>query len=204
MSYCTEDTNGCLHLRHHALALDRQMSAEWSRFSGSMAQCAKDSVAPLQWSLAGWMPARIGRLSSGVGCRHPVTIHKAIVNTATAGPPYIRVCCLTLKRRYAFRADVWVGKALFQKGSGWKTMHDRNTNSTQKYQSHCVVYEKQNQRNFPRLLERNNTPKQGWLCCFLILKVHCASSKNGKNVKIAGTVAITVTKHAVKFWIKNL
>jgi len=38
---------------------------------------ARDSVATLRQSLAGWMPARTGRLSVGVGRRHPVTIHKA-------------------------------------------------------------------------------------------------------------------------------
>jgi len=33
--------------------------------------------------------------------------------TSTAGPRYIRGCCLMLERRYGFRADAWVGKALF-------------------------------------------------------------------------------------------
>ena len=50
---------------------------EWSRCPGSMARRARDSVAPLRRSSAGWMPARIGRLSAGVGRRHPVTIRKA-------------------------------------------------------------------------------------------------------------------------------
>ena len=53
------------------------MDAEWSRCSGSMARHPRDSVAPLRLSSAGWMPARFGRLSAGVGCRHPVTIRKA-------------------------------------------------------------------------------------------------------------------------------
>jgi len=53
------------------------VSAKWSRCPGSMAWRARDSVAPLRWSSAGWMPARIGRVSAGVGCRHPVTIRKA-------------------------------------------------------------------------------------------------------------------------------
>jgi len=35
------------------------------------------------------------------------------MNTSTAGPRYIRGYCLTLERRYGFRADAWVGKALF-------------------------------------------------------------------------------------------
>ena len=50
--------------------------AEWSRCPGSMARRARDGVAPLRRSSAGWMPARIGRLSGGVGRRHPATIRK--------------------------------------------------------------------------------------------------------------------------------
>ena len=44
---------------------------------GSMARRARDSVAPMRRWSAGWMPERVGRLSAGVGCRHPVTIRKA-------------------------------------------------------------------------------------------------------------------------------
>ena len=43
---------------------------------GSMARRPRDCVARLRGSSAGWMPARIGRLSTGVGRRHPVTIRK--------------------------------------------------------------------------------------------------------------------------------
>ena len=39
----------------------------------------RDSVAPLRRSSAGWMPVRVGRLSVGVGRRHPVTICKALL-----------------------------------------------------------------------------------------------------------------------------
>jgi len=39
--------------------------------------CARDSVALLRRSSSGWMSAKIGRLSTGVGRRHPVTIRKA-------------------------------------------------------------------------------------------------------------------------------
>ena len=38
---------------------------------------ARDRVAPLRRSSAGWMPARIERLSAGVERRHPVTILEA-------------------------------------------------------------------------------------------------------------------------------
>jgi len=42
-----------------------------------MARGAKEILAPLRQRSAGWMPARKGRLSAGVGRRHPVTIRKA-------------------------------------------------------------------------------------------------------------------------------
>jgi len=77
MRCCAAGTNGCLNLRRRAFALGGRVSAEWSRCPGSMARRARDSVAPLRRSSAGWMPARIGRLSSVVGRKHPVTIRKA-------------------------------------------------------------------------------------------------------------------------------
>jgi len=43
------------------------VSAKWRRCPRSMSQRARDSVAPLQRSSAGWMTARIGRLCAGVG-----------------------------------------------------------------------------------------------------------------------------------------
>jgi len=76
MGCCVAGTNGCLDLRCRGFALNRQVSIEWSKCPGSTARCAKDSVAPMRQSSAGWMPARIGRLSAGVGCRHPVIICK--------------------------------------------------------------------------------------------------------------------------------
>ena len=75
ISCCAAGTNGCLDFRHFVFALDGQMRAEWSRCPGSMARRARE--APMQRSSAGWMPARIGSLSTDVGRRHPVTIHKA-------------------------------------------------------------------------------------------------------------------------------
>ena len=64
MSCCAAGTNGCLDLRRRVSALDGQVSAEWSRCPGSMARRARDSVAPLRRSSAGWMPARSRRLSA--------------------------------------------------------------------------------------------------------------------------------------------
>ena len=55
------------------------MSAQWSRYPGSMERGARDSLAPLRRSSAGWMPAMIGRLSAGAGQSHPVTIRKALL-----------------------------------------------------------------------------------------------------------------------------
>jgi len=77
MSCCSAGKNGYLDLRRRAFALDGRVSAEWSRCLGSMTRRARDSVAPLRRSSAGWMPARIVRLSAGAGRRHPVTIRKA-------------------------------------------------------------------------------------------------------------------------------
>ena len=66
-----------LNLRRHASALDGRVSAEWRRCPGSMALRPKDSVPPLRRSSAGWMPARIGRLSTAAERRHSVAICKA-------------------------------------------------------------------------------------------------------------------------------
>jgi len=82
---CATGTNGCLDLRRRAFALGGQLSAKWSRCPGSMARRTGDSVAPLRQSSAGWMPARIGRLSTGVGRRHPVTIRKTSLMAGQKG-----------------------------------------------------------------------------------------------------------------------
>ena len=42
---------------------------------------AKESVASSRRNSAGWMPESIGRLSIGVGRRHPVTMRKASYRT---------------------------------------------------------------------------------------------------------------------------
>jgi len=78
-SCCATGTNGCLGFRRRAFPPGGQVSDECSRCPRSMAPRARDSVAPLQRNSAGWMPARIGRLSAGVGRRHPVRVRKALL-----------------------------------------------------------------------------------------------------------------------------
>ena len=46
-----------------------------------VALLAKESVAASQQSSVGWTPESIGRLSTGVGRRHPVTMRKASYRT---------------------------------------------------------------------------------------------------------------------------
>ena len=53
------------------------MSAEWSRCPDTIVLHARDSVALVRRSSAGWMQARMGGLSVGAGWRRPVTIRKA-------------------------------------------------------------------------------------------------------------------------------
>ena len=66
--------------------LGGQVIAEWSRCPGSMPRRVRDSVvAPLRRSSADWMPARIWRLFTGVGRRHPVTVCKASLMAGSKG-----------------------------------------------------------------------------------------------------------------------
>jgi len=67
-------TIGCLDLRYRAFPPCELMRARWSRFPGPMAWRAGESVALLRRNPAGWISARIGRLSAGVGRRHPVKL----------------------------------------------------------------------------------------------------------------------------------
>ena len=83
MRCCAAGTNGCLDFRRRASVHDEQVSDEWSRCPGSMARRARDSVVPLRRSSAGWMPARMARLSAGVWRRYPVTLCKASVMTSS-------------------------------------------------------------------------------------------------------------------------
>ena len=88
MSCYAVDTNGCVDLRRHASALDGRVSAEWNRCPGSTARRPRDRVAPLRRSSAGWMPARIVRLSTDVGRKHTATIRMASLMAGS-----LRWCC---------------------------------------------------------------------------------------------------------------
>jgi len=75
-------TDGCCaahqNLRCCALPRDGQVSTDWSRCPGSMAETVwTDTVASLRRNSAGWIPANIGRLPIGVGRKHPVLVRKA-------------------------------------------------------------------------------------------------------------------------------
>ena len=83
MSCCVTGTNGCFDLTCRTCPPGGQVSAEWSKGPGSITRFARDSVARLRQSTAGWMPVRRRRLSAAVGHRHPVTIHKVSLMTGS-------------------------------------------------------------------------------------------------------------------------
>ena len=65
-----------------------------------MGRCARESVNPLQRSSVGWIPVRIGRLSTVVGRRHPITVHNGVIDgrvnetgVSTAAPGRSAVLC---------------------------------------------------------------------------------------------------------------
>ena len=95
MSCCGEGTSGSLDLRHFVSALDGWVSAQRSMCPGSMLWRARDRVAPLWWSSAGWTPEMMGRLSAGVGCRQPVAIRKVLLKDgmSTAAPDRRALLC---------------------------------------------------------------------------------------------------------------
>jgi len=80
--------NGWSRRLHQSLPCIPTRSAveRWvQQISKLMARRARDSVAPLRRNSADWIPARIERLSAGIGSRHPVTVHKASVMTRSWG-----------------------------------------------------------------------------------------------------------------------
>ena len=74
LTSCAASTIGCLDLRCRAFPPCELMIARRSRFPGSMAWFAGESVALLRRTPAGWMLTRIGRLSAGVWHRLPVKL----------------------------------------------------------------------------------------------------------------------------------
>jgi len=77
-----------------------------------MARRSRYSVASLRRSSAGWMPARIGRLSPGVRRRYPVTIRKPRF-PLTAG------CCKVVDSQTSFMLCQGVGVGNFQRSEFW-------------------------------------------------------------------------------------
>ena len=76
-------TNGRLDLSRVRRLFESTKSLVWSRWLGSSARRDKDRVACSRRNSAGWMPASMGRLSVGVGRKHPVTIRKALLMTTS-------------------------------------------------------------------------------------------------------------------------
>ena len=75
-------TNGCLDLGLSLLTACDSVSWPCRMWSGSKElRLAKESVASWRRSSAGWMSERIGRLSVGMGRRHPVRMRKASLRT---------------------------------------------------------------------------------------------------------------------------
>ena len=80
--YSGAGTNGCLDFNLSLLAACGLVSWPCQMWSGSTEpQLAKESVVSWQRSSAGWMPERTGKLSVGVGRRHPPTMRKASLRT---------------------------------------------------------------------------------------------------------------------------
>ena len=90
-SFHAAGTNGRLDLSLPRCASCCPTNCPCSTWSGScIAQFAKENVAPNQRSSAGWMPARTGKSSVGVGRKHLATMHKASLRMLSMR----RVCIL--------------------------------------------------------------------------------------------------------------
>ena len=91
-SFHAAGTNGRLDLSLPRCAFCCPTNSPYITWLGSsIARFAKESVAPNWRSSAGWIPARIGKSSVGVGRKHPVTMHKASLRMLSMRP----VCVLT-------------------------------------------------------------------------------------------------------------
>ena len=79
-SFHVAGTNGRLDLSPSRCASCYPTNCPCSPWFGSwIAQFAKESVALNRQSSAGWMPARTGKSSVGVGRKHLVTMRKALL-----------------------------------------------------------------------------------------------------------------------------
>ena len=74
-----------------------QVNTEVSRYPGSQAQHARGSASPLRWSSSGWMLTRIGRLSDGIGRKHPVIFCKALLITGSVKRVWVPGRCAVLR-----------------------------------------------------------------------------------------------------------
>ena len=77
-SFHAAGTNGRLDFSRSLLAARGSVSCPCRMWPGSNElRLAKESIAPWRRSSPGWMLQRTGRLSVGVGRRHPVTMRNA-------------------------------------------------------------------------------------------------------------------------------
>ena len=77
-SFHAAGTNGYLDLSLSRCASCCPTNCQYSTWSGSwISRFPKESADPNRRSSAGWMPARTGKSSVGVGRQHPVTMRKA-------------------------------------------------------------------------------------------------------------------------------
>jgi len=154
------------HLRHGALALGGQVSAEWNRCPGSMAWHATDNVAPLRPSLAGWMPVMMGRFSAGMGCRHPVTICKASLMAESMR----RVWALQHQTGMQFSAVEWT-KAKVAVCNVVAPTPSQASELPQEYEAWCQLFAKWlkvsvlRERPVQHYSEIFGLKAQGWGCC---------------------------------------
>ena len=90
-SFRGERTNGQLDFSLSLLAARDSVSWPCRMWSGSKKLgLAKENAAPWRRSSAGWMSERTGKLSVGVGRRHPLTMRKASLRTLSMK----RICAL--------------------------------------------------------------------------------------------------------------
>jgi len=85
-----------LYLRRRTFAVDGRLSAEWSRCLCYKARCARDNVAQLRRSSAGWMPARIGRCRAQASSRNSQGVvdgDRDNAGMSTAAPDRSAVLC---------------------------------------------------------------------------------------------------------------